>query len=113
MNDQDLLYTPPNPVGRPSKAFLAARAARQAKRMAAQVVQTTQNVLDQNGANITQVNQNGADITQVNQNGADIMQVNRPRHRNRNFTVAFKLFVDNYASTHSIRATAKHFGIER
>ena len=35
MNEEDLLFSPPMSVGRPSKAFLAARTARQAARLAA------------------------------------------------------------------------------
>ena len=37
----------------------------------------------------------------------------RRRHRYRTFSVAFKLHVVEYAQHHSIRATARHFGLDR
>jgi hypothetical protein len=37
----------------------------------------------------------------------------RRRHRNRNFSVAFKLHVVENAQHHSIRTTARHFGLDR
>ena len=121
MNAQDLLFTPPRPVGRPSNAYLAARAARQAARLAAGIGaidqpaqhNNTQDGQDQaiqpNPNAPTQATQPTANApTQATQaispNTLNNTQVNQPRHRIRNFTVAFKLFVVNYAATHSIRA---------
>ncbi len=36
----------------------------------------------------------------------------RRRHRYRTFSVAFKLHVVEYAQHHSIRSTARHFGLD-
>jgi hypothetical protein len=46
----------------------------------------------------------------------DANQPNSPgrrRHRYRTFSVAFKLHVVEYAQHHSIRTTARHFGLDR
>jgi hypothetical protein len=129
MNEEDLLFSPPMPVGRPSKAFLAARTARQAARLAAatalnQVNQAATAAVATALTQVTQAANAAAAATQATPaqaaqaattatTAAAATQADQPRHRNRNFTVAFKLYVAQYASTHSIRSTALHFGIER
>jgi hypothetical protein len=117
MNEEDILFSPPMPVGRPSKAFLAARAERQAARLAAAtaLTQVNQAATAAVATALTQVTQaaNAAAAATQATAAAAATQADQPRHRNRNFTVAFKLYVAQYASTHSIRNTAIHFGIER
>ena len=114
MNEKDLLFSPSMPVGRPSKTFLAARTARQAARLAAatalnQVTQAANAAAAATQATTAQAAQAATTATTA----AAATQADQPRHRNRNFTVAFKLYVAQYASSHSIRSTAIHFGIER
>ena len=129
MNEEDLLFSPPMPVGRPSKAFLAARAERQAARLAAataltQVNQAATAAVATALTQVTQAANTAAAATQATTaqavqaattatTAAAAPQADQPRQRNRNFTVAFKLYVAQYATTHSIRSTAIHFGIER
>ena len=125
MNEEDLLFSPPMSVGRPSKAFLAARTARRAARLAAattltQVNQAATAAVATALTQVTQAANTAAAATQATTaqavqaaTTAVATQADQPRQRNRNFTVAFKLYVAQYASTHSIRSTAIHFGIER
>ena len=125
MNEEDLLFSPPMPVGRPSKAFLAARTTKRAARLAAataltQVNQAATAALTQ----VTQAANTAAAATQATTaqavqaattatTAAAAPQADQPRQRNRNFTMDFKLYVAQFASTYSIRSTAIHFGIER
>jgi hypothetical protein len=131
MNENfDIMYSPPAPVGRPSKAYLAQKALRQQRRMELlnllrqahqppaddpqpppNATQTPPNAT-QTPPNATQTPPNASQTPPTATQPPPTAAQPSP-HRYRNFTLAFKVHVATYAETHSIRATAQHFGLDR
>ncbi len=98
MNENfDIMYSPPAPVGRPSKAYLAQKALRQQRRIG------LLNLLSQD-------TQPPADDQQPTPNDTQTLPnvTQPPPDRYRNFTLTFKVHVGTYAETHSIRATVQY-----
>ena len=96
-----------NLVGRPSKAYLT----RKAERI------EFLNILRPKYDTQVQPNATTNTILPTTQVKPSIIPPSaidlRPRHRYRNFTLAFKHHIATYAESHSIRATATHFGLDR
>ena len=139
MNENfDIMYSPPAPVGRPSKAYLAQKAEKQRRRIAllnilrpndateAQSIATTNTIPPSTQVQPITTTNTIPPSTQLQPTNTTPPTTQaqptiitppatdpRPRHRNRNYTIAFKLHVANYADSHSIRATAAHFGLDR
>jgi len=121
MQVNDIFYSPPRGQGRPSLQQQAARLERQRAREEYLAQQTQPQPQQRPPASSTATTpesppQQRHDASSTATTLESQSQPNPPlqrRHRYRTFSVAFKLHVVEYAQRNSIRATARHFGLDR
>ena len=123
---QDIFYSPPASRGKPSYQALADRAARQKARIQFLQAQTqlageamenppALSSSSTGSSSSTSFSPLPSSLPAASSASTQIQDVEEEQHsrRNRTYSLSFKLHVVAYASTHSIRATALHFGIDQ
>ena len=128
----DLFYSPPVGRGKPSYQALQAKAARQQARLdflrqhtqlaVSLSSQATQN-LQRNDSAGSSASSSDSDrsppppppitATTATEVETQTLASEEATRRYRNYSITFKLYVANHALHNSIRATARHFGLDR